>query len=296
MENDGKFMIYDSNINLTISSQNTISEMKIGKNQFFKLFYIFTTFFNSILGLYLIKRFHSLFIDTNNVDILVYITIYTFKWPLAFIIGTLLAIILILLKRLCSSEYTEENSPNYLSHIFVCSLYILVLAYISSVPWSIYLLVKMVEKDSIQYKVNFHEKYEFIYIFLTINFIHSFIIFSIFLYFLLITNIPFKKNTQRDDIDEEFIKKIREEINESNKISGVIPANNELILQNKFFSKHSNAKSVEVMNKSQIDVPKSEFLSQNQSSGAKINEGNSDKYSLDNDHKTNQKEELNFNM
>jgi hypothetical protein len=54
---------------------------------------------------------------------------------------------------------------------------------------------------------------------------------------------PFKPNQDRENIDEEFIKKIREEINEVNKISGTIPANKEVILNKDLYTKEFDKKS-----------------------------------------------------
>ena len=243
-DNDGVFKINDSKMNCTISSNNTISEMKIGKNPFFKLFYISATIINSILGLNLIMKFYDVMIESKNLNFLLYLILYTFKWPIAFLFGIILSLFIITFKMIFSSEYSDENTPNYIGHVFVCFVYNLVFFYIGSVFWSIYLIVMLLSKDSDEYKVNFRENYQLIYIFLIINFIISFIIFSIFLYFLLIKTIPFRINTERDNIDEDFINKIKEEIIAVNKISGTFIANKENIYQNEILFKEFETNSI----------------------------------------------------
>lgn len=242
-EFDVSFKNNDHKLNLTHSSINTISEIKITKTPFFKLLYLFFTFFNSILGVYLIFRFRQLFISTENYNLLIYMILYTFKWPLAFLIGIIIAFIIILFKKILTSQYTEENTPNYVGHIFVCSICNLAIVYFSSVFWSIFIIVKLLDKNSIQYKINFREKFELIYIFVILNFTISFIIFSTFCYFLLIANIPFKTNNERDNIDEEFIQKIKEEINAINKISGTLTLEKEQAFRKEHYIDDLNSKS-----------------------------------------------------
>ena len=241
-------------MNNTISSTNTISEMKITKNPFFKLFYLFATFINSILGLNLILKFHEFMRKTDNLNLLLYIILYTFKWPLAFLLGIILTLFIITVKKLFITQYSEENTPNYIGHLFVCSIYNLVFIYIGSVFWSIYLLVMLMRKDSQEYKMNFREKYELIYIFLTVNFLISFIIFSLFLYFLLIMNIPFRFSEDRYNIDEDFINKIKEEINAVNMVSGTLGVNKESKSQNEHLFKDLEHKNTTLRNENKNEL------------------------------------------
>jgi hypothetical protein len=242
-EIDGNFKSNDLKLNITLSSVNTISEIRMTKTPFFKLLYVFFTFFNSILGFYLIFKFRHLLFSTDNINLFTYLLLYTFKWPLAFSVGVVLAFIIIIFKKIMTSEYSEENTPNYIGHIFVCSILNLVIIYFSSVFWSIYLIVKLLDKNSIQYRVNFREKFELIYIFLIINFTISFIIFSTFCYFLLMANLPIKAIPGRDHLDEEFIKKVKEEIDAVNRISGTLTLEKEEEFKKEHFMDDLKTKS-----------------------------------------------------
>jgi hypothetical protein len=242
-------------------SQLSLPDYNSRKYTIGKIVYILITIMNSFFGMYSLFKYQI----SGMKLIYFYFLSYTFLWPLAIVIGLAFILCIRIYKNYYSDEReegffsffktlffrkslknknqtgdlflnfnTDTESNNFFDHwqyFMIVFIITLVIFYSISVPYSIYILYRLFN--------NFYKKKikHLIYVFIFINLLKSTLVFLYFLYFIVIEKFLYNMNkTKKIDLDEEFIRKIEEEIQHANKFSGVISADTKLIKMNNMFN------------------------------------------------------------
>ncbi len=206
----------NNNISITESSVQSYSEISSKKQTFFTYLYFIVSLTNSIIGCYLI--FDSEYKHNIKGWLRVLIIVFTFIWLSAIIVGSTSYLLLHLLSKIMNVIRRKENntSASILNGIYVSCIINLIILYVLAVPVGIVCLLEMIHDTKLSDLQRFYP----LYVFISINIlIGTIMIFSFLFIVLCIKNK--NKNVNGESLNDEFIKKIENEIKETSKVSGV---------------------------------------------------------------------------
>lgn len=237
MNDDGNQFFKRSNTSKSLTTEGSLAlEYTEKKYVLLKAFYAVICSFNSLIGIYILVKYHSV-LSNNLFFVLIYTIFQTFIVPIAIVIGGLSLIVIRIIKFNSPSqsgftEFQDENDSQINKQI-ITVVFIIVLAflYVISIPSSIISIINM--KSSSLFSNS--EKYSSVYTFISINLVLSVAILGVIIYVYVIKKM--QSNKVKLNLDEEFIKNIEDEIQRSNLFSGIIPSNNNLIHLNEMFNK-----------------------------------------------------------
>jgi hypothetical protein len=253
----------NQNINLSESSHYTKKIVKTEKkNSFFWIFYISFTLANTLLASFLVYKLNKLLISTKNSEVLYFLISYIMQLIISSIFSIIIYLIILLIQSIVKISSNSIKFKDYFLPIFrvVTALISLVLATIG-----FYFLIRMSKKETKEYKLNFHENYFLLYIFILCAMTISIMVIVFTIYYFVI--IYLRLNKKKLDIDEEFIQNIQDELNLSKKKnSSFVPPSDEFIKETQRISKEiKEMKAITLqsednknMNFNDFDIPRQE--------------------------------------
>jgi len=187
-----------------------------------KYTYIIVSLLNSVLGLYILYNYQITFKTiASNIIFKYYIFVFTFHWPISFVIGTMFAAIIYVSRLLflcvtCPTPIKEDsNDFNIFGYIMTLLMIIVLLLHISAIPIGIKILYEFLKINDFE----FNKKFAAFYLFTLSNLIMSCMIFFTFFIFLICVKNESKKFDNK--VDRKFLEGIEKEIENANKSSGV---------------------------------------------------------------------------
>jgi hypothetical protein len=251
----------------TISDGTIITNDSYGisdsKYTILKIIYVLSSCLITGIGIYILYKFKQI-LTAHHIFFIIYVTSYTFLWPITIVICLITALFVSIIKRLFfktdnnnnnnreffdkykSSSYDfnnmninmniddqsseEKHSFQYLTVVFV---FILVVLYTIGIPASFYMLYLMID----HHILSNYKTYSSIYSFVILILITSFVCVGIFVYYMIIEK--FLSNKIKLDIDDDFINKVEEEVKRNKKLSGALNSNRNLPKPSDFLNRNN---------------------------------------------------------
>jgi hypothetical protein len=252
----------ETSIAMTISdtSIQTINEISVNKQKFFKIFLGLLCIVNSLLGVHLLFQYISYFNEKSesefaHIDMLkYYIYGYTYILLISLAFSIVTGIIVIIIDKIfkCSKtdklkenislnlnhETFNENEFNFINVSVVIFIFSVLIFYTVAIPTGIYLIINLLKNSNFG---NF-QRFFLLYVFIANNTILGVIVVSILIYALFFIHIKLS-NRQPIILDEELVEKIEKEIKDTHKISGTISSKKgeSLIKMNSLFNKQGTS-------------------------------------------------------
>jgi hypothetical protein len=209
----------NNKISFTDSSIQSIPDLTSRRQTYLYYFYLIISFVNSIIGGYII--FGGSFKNIDNDSFKVFIIVFTFIWLSAIIIGSSIYIICILLIKaynlILRKESTKNEGFGLLNGIYVSCISSLTFLYVIAIPLGIYYIIYLIG-DTILCEI---QRFYLLYLFTIANIIIGTLTILSFLYIMICLRTKVN-NKENISLNDEFIKKIENEIKETSRVSGIL--------------------------------------------------------------------------
>lgn len=231
------------NSNISIATVESIPELNQGPQLWFKIFFITTSLSSTILGTILL--FNKNYYLPSYTEfaymkyLLLFIYIYTLGSLSALIIGTVLGGIIVFILNIIrlfqtkkdkhpttknqnnnndNNQLSNRSSYSYLNrdddiscitYSFVLFIIMDIVMYYIAVPWTILLIVKMINQ------LNYTKKFGLIYLFLVVNLGIGIVFISVSLFSIFGSKVSLKKN--KYIVFDEDVERVHKEVKEAYK-------------------------------------------------------------------------------
>ena len=232
------------------SSIQTLTNFYAAKLSNIKLIYLTLTFFITLLGIFVFIEHKNIIYKEFKV-LYFYLLLSITYWPVSIFLAGLLILIKFLKNyfnkdpqdddiedslviesdNISLADYHSNN--RYYSYIMGSFLFIILGFYIICIPASVYIIYNIFVSKLFFLQM---KKYFNIFLFVFLNFSKSIAIASFYIYLLLV---KYKSNRIKFELDEEFVRKIAEEVEQVKKCSGIFIADMDTIKRNEMFNRHT---------------------------------------------------------
>lgn len=240
------------------SSIQTLTNFYTAKLANIKLIYLTFTFFITLLGIFVFIEHRNIIYKEFKV-LYFYLMLSITYWPVSIFLAGLLILIKFLknyfnkdpqdediedslVMKNDNLSLTDYHSNNrYYSYIMGSFLFIILGFYIICIPTSAYIIYHILVSRIFFLQLN---KYFNVLLFVFLNFSKSIAIASCYVYLLLV---KYKSNRIKIELDEDFVRKIAEEVEQVKKCSGIFIADLDIIKRNEMFNRHTFSIQMPVM-------------------------------------------------
>ena len=199
--------------NMTISSVESMPEITIRSRLWFKVFFVVVSIISSAIGVIILLK-HNYYLNpqynfSHQFLLKIFIITFTLGVLSAIILSLLITLVIVTITslfRLCfprKPKSIEDDSVSFVGIAFVVFVIMMIILYLSAIPFSIYIIMKMLKDIVMKDYVRFF----LLYVFIAVNLL-------IAVYSFLFTHV---KTSTRSKymVEEEDIAGVEKEIKEA---------------------------------------------------------------------------------
>lgn len=206
--------------NMTISSVESMPEITIRSRLWFKVFFVVVSIISSAIGVIILLK-HNYYLNpqynfTHQFLLKIFIITFTLGVLSAIILSLLITLVIVMITslfRLCfprKPKSIEDDSVSFVGIAFVVFVIMMIILYLSAIPFSIYIIVKMLKDIVMKDYVRFF----LLYVFISVNLLIGVVFLAIAIYSFLFTHVT-TSTRSKYMVEEEDIAGVEKEIKEA---------------------------------------------------------------------------------